>query len=267
MKKLLFAAALAGTMLGSAAFAGQAAPEGGPGGRGGGGMMMRADTDGDGMISRAEFMAQADARFARMDKNGDGVITADEMGGMAGRGPGGGLMAADTNHDGKISRAEFTAQAAAHFAKLDANGDGQISPDEMKAVMERMHEGMGGRNGPGGPGEAMMPPPPGGPMGEAMMPPPRGGPMGGAMNMGGHPGRGMLERLDTNHDGRISRDEMRADMDRHFDKLDTNHDGFIDKAEMDAAHDHMKQHMGKHPHGMPGMPAPGDSPPPPPPGS
>jgi Ca2+-binding EF-hand superfamily protein len=263
MKKLLFAAALAGTMLGGAAFAGQAeqAAPAGPGGHGGRGhgMMMRADTNGDGMISRAEFMAQADARFARMDKNGDGVITADEMGGMAGRGPGGGLMAADTIHDGKISHAEFAAQAAARFARLDANGDGQISPDEMKATMERMHEAMGGHRGPGGPGGAMMPPPP-------------GGPMGGTMSGGGHHGHGMLERLDTNHDGRISRDEMRADMDRHFDKLDTNHDGFIDKAEMDAARDHMKQHMGKRMHrGMPGgpdgMPAPGDGPPPPPPGN
>jgi len=257
MRKLFLAAAFAGSMTGAAAFAGQAAPadQGAPRGGGRGGMMMRADTNGDGMISRAEFMAQADARFARMDKNGDGVITADEMGGMASRGPGGGLMAADTNHDGKISRAEFEAQAAAHFAKLDANGDGQISPDEMKAVMERMHEGMGGGHGPDG----------------GMMPPPPGGPMGGPMSMGGHHGRGMLERLDTNHDGRISRDEMRADMDKHFDKLDTNHDGFIDKAEMDAAREHMKQHMGKHRHGMPGgpgdMPAPGDGPPPPPPGS
>ncbi|GAA0330069.1 EF-hand domain-containing protein [Sphingomonas oligophenolica] len=252
MKKLFFAAALAGTMLGGAAMAGQSAPADQAPGHGGHGrgMMMRADTNGDGMISRAEFMAQADARFARMDKNGDGVITADEMGRMAGRGPGGGLMAADTNHDGKISRAEFAAQAAAHFAKLDANGDGQISGEEMKAMMERMHEGMGGRHGPGGAG---------GPDG-AMMPPPPAGPMGGP----GHHGARMLERLDTNHDGRISRDEMRAEMDRHFDKLDANHDGFIDKAEMEAAHDHMKQHMGKRMRDMPGA---DDAPPPPPPGS
>ena len=246
MRQLFLAAAFAGTMTGAAAFAGQAAPtdQAGPGR--GGGMMARADTNGDGTISRAEFMAQADARFARMDKNGDGQIASDEMGRMAGRGSGGGMMAADTDHDGKISHAEFTAQAAAHFAKLDANGDGQISGDEMKAVMERMPDAMGGRHGPGDqPGGPMMPPPP-----------------------GGHHGAGMLERLDTNHDGKISRDEMRADMDKRFDKLDTNHDGFIDKAEMDAARDHLKQHMGKGMRGGPdGMPAPGGSPPPPPPGT
>ena len=49
------------------------------------------------------------ARFARMDKNGDGVITADEMGARGSRG----LMEADTDHDGKISRAEFMTQSRA----------------------------------------------------------------------------------------------------------------------------------------------------------
>ena len=246
MKKLLLAAALAGTMLGGAAIAGQDAPQGR-----GAGMMMRADTNGDGNISRAEFTAQAEARFARMDKNGDGFITADEMSGRSGRGPGGGLMAADTDQDGKISRAEFMAQSSERFAKLDTNGDGQISGDEMKAMMERMREGrrMGGRRGMGG--EAAG----------AMMPPAasrrRGRPDG---RHHGHHGAGRLARLDTNQDGKISRDEMRADADKHFDKLDTNGDGFIDKAEMDAARAKMKDRMGK-------MRMGGDAPPaPPPPG-
>ena len=135
MRKLFLAAAFAGTMTGAAAFAGQAAQPGqdAPGGRGGrgGGMMMRADTNGDGKISQAEFLAMSEQRFSRMDKNGDGFITADEIGDMGGRGPGGGVMAADTDHDGKVSHAEFIALAKARFAKLDANGDGQITPDEM----------------------------------------------------------------------------------------------------------------------------------------
>lgn len=73
--------------------------------------------------------------------------------------------------------------------------------------------------------------------------PPRGGP--------GGPGH-RLERLDTDHDGRISRAEMRADADRRFDRMDINHDGFIDSAEMDAGRPPMR--------GGPG----GDMPPPPP---
>jgi hypothetical protein len=34
---------------------------------------------------------------------------------------------ADTNHDGKLDRAEFVADAAAFFKKLDSNGDGALS--------------------------------------------------------------------------------------------------------------------------------------------
>ena len=123
------------------------------------------------------------------------------------------------------------AQAAERFAKLDANGDGQISGDEMKAVMERMREaggGFGGRRGAAAPAGDMAPPPP--------PPGAEGGPMGGPR---GHHGPHMMDRVDTNHDGRISRDEMRAQADARFDKLDTNHDGFIDKAEMEAAHTKM----------------------------
>jgi Ca2+-binding EF-hand superfamily protein len=134
MRTLFLAAAFAGTMTGGVALAGQAAPtdQAPPGGRGGG-MMMRADTNGDGKISRAEFAAMSEQRFARMDRNSDGAITADEVGDMANRGPGGGVMAADADHDGKVSHAEFTAMATARFARMDANSDGDITADEMPA--------------------------------------------------------------------------------------------------------------------------------------
>lgn len=38
-----------------------------------------ADTNGDDQISRAEFLALAEKRFAKMDKNDDGVLTKGEM--------------------------------------------------------------------------------------------------------------------------------------------------------------------------------------------
>lgn len=53
-------------------------PPGGPGPRGGG-MMMRADTNGDGVITRDEALAQAAQRFDRMDLNHDGKLTRDEL--------------------------------------------------------------------------------------------------------------------------------------------------------------------------------------------
>lgn len=235
MRRYLLALALAGTAISGAAIAGQdGAGSAGTGGHRGG--MQRADTDNDGAISRAEFMAQSDKRFARLDANGDGEISGDEL-------PGRGrlLASTDTNKDGKISKAEYSAQAAARFAKMDTNGDGKITPDEMKAMGQRMREGRG--RGPGG----------GAPMGAGPM---RGGHMG-------HHGGGMLARLDTDHDGKISHAEAMAPAEARFAKMDTNHDGFIDKAEMDAMHERMKQRMAKmrgHWHHRPG--GPGTPPPP-----
>lgn len=56
------------------------------GGRHGGGMKMlaMADTNGDKAVSKAEFRAAAEARFAKADTNSDGTISADER--KAGRG-------------------------------------------------------------------------------------------------------------------------------------------------------------------------------------
>lgn len=40
--------------------------------------MKKADTDGDGKISRQEFLENAEQRFKRMDSDGDGFITRGE---------------------------------------------------------------------------------------------------------------------------------------------------------------------------------------------
>ncbi|MDB5679230.1 EF-hand domain-containing protein [Sphingomonas bacterium] len=63
---------------------------------GGNRMMARLDTNGDGVIDRAEFRAMAAQRFDRMDANKDGKVDAterqaarDAMGMRGGRGPGG----------------------------------------------------------------------------------------------------------------------------------------------------------------------------------
>lgn len=43
-----------------------------------GNMFEKHDTNGDGVISKAEFMAEAEARFAKMDTDGDGNFSKDE---------------------------------------------------------------------------------------------------------------------------------------------------------------------------------------------
>ncbi len=43
-----------------------------------GGMFEKHDTNGDGVISKDEFLKQAEERFGKMDANGDGNVTAEE---------------------------------------------------------------------------------------------------------------------------------------------------------------------------------------------
>lgn len=228
MKTLFLAAALAGTVLGGAAIAGQT-PAPAPKAKG----MMKADVNGDGTVTRAEFLARAGARFDARDTNKDGTISGDEL---AGRG---GQMRPNAQ---PLTRTAAMERAAAMFDRLDVNKDGKLDPTERQAMMERMREmgsmRRGGGEGGPGPDGTMPPPPPGGADGPH------------AMNHGHH--GNMLAKLDTNKDGKISRDEMRAQADARFAKMDTNKDGFIDQAELAAAH----------PHHMKGMRGPGMMPPP-----
>jgi len=74
----------------------------------------KADTNQDGQISKAEFMAAADARFADTDTNLDGVLTKEE---------------------GKAHReARRQEMQDARFKKMDLNGDGSVSQDEHRAA-------------------------------------------------------------------------------------------------------------------------------------
>lgn len=99
-----------------------------------------ADANGDGLVSRAEFIAARNARFDVLDANRDGFLVRDETAAAA---PGlrGRVMLPvmfpqfDSNGDGKVSRQEFNAAPAPGFDLADANGDGMVSPAEAKAAM------------------------------------------------------------------------------------------------------------------------------------
>ena len=115
------------------------------------------------------------------------------------------LKAADTNGDGMISRAEAAAlpMIAKHFDEIDTDGNGQLSPDELRAFHEKMraqHE------------------------------------QTQEQRFAEH-----FRKIDTDGDGRISLAEAQANAPRlaeHFSQIDTNGDGFITPEEMKAAHQH-----------------------------
>jgi len=123
-------------------------------------MMEKLDTDGDGMISAAEFHPPRDrGMMEHMDVNNDGAVTLEEINQqiaerqteMAQRQAEMTVRVhsffkdADTDGDGSVTREE--AQAAA-FNRIDANHDGYLTEEELSNA-KPPH---GGRHGPGGPG-------------------------------------------------------------------------------------------------------------------
>jgi Ca2+-binding EF-hand superfamily protein len=121
----------------------------------------KADTNGDGLISRGEFAAMKRIEmlpeekraelFTRLDKDGDGSLSRDELGKLVKPQDGNHQMMPrlrelDTDKDGSISIEEFRAgeffkklppeRQEALFRRLDENGDGVISPKD-RPVGER----------------------------------------------------------------------------------------------------------------------------------
>lgn len=191
-------------------------------------------------MTKDEFDARVRERFARIDKNGDGVIDRAEietqmatpgqgmrrgMGGQSrgdqgGRGdqagaapgpaPGNqmlqrGLRRFDTNNDGKVTRDEMVAAVRRQFARFDIDGDGRITDADLPPMMRGMNVLKGGDNARGG-GFGMAP--------------------GGMM-------LGRLRAADANGDGIITIDEAVAAATRRFDQFDRNKDGTIDQADFD----------------------------------
>lgn len=160
----------------------------------GGGMLMMADANKDGAVTKAELTAALEARFARLDANKDGKLDHadrdilrqqrlderfaaldtdkngqiskaefaaghqgrdgmhDRMGkpggpdghGWGHRGWGHGMRGGtgdEMKKDGTITKAEFMARPLTMFDKVDANHDGKVTADEMKAARQVFRDG------------------------------------------------------------------------------------------------------------------------------
>lgn len=144
-----------------------------------------ARADGDGRVSRAEFVDGRLARLTAIDANRDGSISAEER-----------QSGIDTRRNQRVS---------ARFEALDKDGNGSVSREEFTAAREMRgdraeHAGRGGRHGMG-----------------------RGGHRRGGEWGQGAQARGPLaiaevrtrlttqfDRVDTNHDGFITAEERTA---------------------------------------------------------
>ena len=74
--------------------------------------------DGDGRVSLGEYLAWMTYAFDSMDRNGDGVLTPDELPGGKGR---------------QVTLAEHRARLTDRFNRQDANGDGFLDARELAA--------------------------------------------------------------------------------------------------------------------------------------
>ena len=103
-----------------------------------------------------------------------------------------------------ITKAEMLARADARFDRMDTNKDGQLDANGRKAGADAARAAMAERKG--------------GEMSDFMP---------GAGRRGGIVGEGMLQRVDTNGDGLISKAENRAAAEARFARMDANGDGTI----------------------------------------
>ena len=133
-------------------------------------MFKKLDTNGDGVISKAEFNAFNARHFKELDTNKDGKLTLEELQGghrrsmdhgMQDHGMGHGMQdhgmgqgdatthldqrfnAADTNHDGGLDRdeAKNMPMLSMYFDEVDANKDGKVTRQEYFDAMPLLHRG------------------------------------------------------------------------------------------------------------------------------
>lgn len=97
-----------------------------------------------------EFVSRQSSRIMAADTDGDGKVSRAEMAAAAkhGRDPSRRFDAMDTNHDGYLDASEIRAALTRRFHRLDRNGDGVLTPDERMAGRSRAGQPSAGQSPP-----------------------------------------------------------------------------------------------------------------------
>jgi Ca2+-binding EF-hand superfamily protein len=140
----------------------------------------------------------------------------------------------DKNKHGYLTKDELPPRLAQAFEQFDRNGDGKLDKQEVEQMLQALRRRFGIE-----PDRA------------------KGEPAGGP-EVDRFVAR-LLERLDTDKDGRISRAEARGPLAENFDRFDTNKDGFLDTVELRRAAARILANRGGRP-GGPGERAPAAGP-------
>jgi Ca2+-binding EF-hand superfamily protein len=114
------------------------------------GGVMRYDTNKDGAVTIDEWKSGQQARFKRLDSNGDGKLSKDEL---FARTPAIGnsvlptdrqagqqssyFLLLDSDKDGFISLTEFMAGAERNFTRCDLDKNGRIDTAECRQALQR----------------------------------------------------------------------------------------------------------------------------------
>jgi Ca2+-binding EF-hand superfamily protein len=88
-------------------------------------------------------MSRAGEALKKLDRNGDGVLTREELGPPPSAIVGSVLerfKQADRNGDGKLSKDEAPERLQDNFDRFDANKDGFLDADELRRVFEGLKE-------------------------------------------------------------------------------------------------------------------------------
>ena len=80
--------------------------------------LAKMDSDGDGRVSQAEYLAWMGYAFEQMDRDGDGVLSADELPGGKGK---------------PVSLEQHRQRLGERFVRQDANKDGYLDARELAA--------------------------------------------------------------------------------------------------------------------------------------